>query len=211
MIDLSFTEEASIMLRLPYFLCVLKCEVPGVNSEKNMLLAQMRKIPCLLLILHMNTDNEREFLDSSWGVLSGRCQKSSQRHQWLLSVIGAQFDPFDPSKWVLPVEKTDLASTIFHPNARRGGRGGGQAGECCKLVHGEGLKIILEKVQWSQKASSGSQEGSVVWNGSFLWYSCQGKHCGLFPLGKFLPALKYWVERDISHLKLTTLLCRSSK
>ena len=71
----------------------------------------------------------------------------------------------------------------------------------------KGWKLSWKKFSRSQKASSpGSQEGSVVWNGSSLWYSCLGKHCGLFPLGKFLPALKYQVETDISHLKLTTLL-----
>lgn len=44
---------------------MLKYEVPKVNSREEHALGTEEKTPCLPLILNMNTDNEREFLDSS--------------------------------------------------------------------------------------------------------------------------------------------------
>lgn len=78
---------------------MLNCEAPKVSSEKKEnALGEGETTPCLLLILSMNIDNKREFLDSSWGFSVEGVRKVPKGITGFWLSTGAQFDPFDPSK-----------------------------------------------------------------------------------------------------------------
>ena len=69
-----------------------------ISEKKENALGEGETTPCLLLILSMNIDNKREFLDSSWGFSVEGVRKVPKGITGIWLSTGAQFDPFDPSK-----------------------------------------------------------------------------------------------------------------